>query len=680
MAVLRIAVLGVLLLGVRAAIAQTDTVRLKELTITGTAADGIGPLHSLSKVDLNLLPVRSAQDLLRLVPGLFIAQHQGGGKAEQIFLRGFDADHGTDVNISVDGMPVNLVSHAHGQGYADMHFIIPETVAGYEFGKGDYYVDKGDFTTAGYVAYNTLNTLDRNMVKVEGGEFNHARIVALINLLGRAARDKGQSAYVAGEGLYFDGPFHYGMHFNRGNLFGKFITPVGTLGKLTVEASTFSSGWRSSGELPERAITEGYVQDRFGVLDSAQGGNTTRTNVIAKLRSRLRNEWTLENQAYYSHYFLNLVSNFTFYETYPVQGDEFIQHESRNLYGYNGRLSRKAAALTSTVGWGGRYDDVAPIYLAHSEKAVILDYLQKGRVRETAVNAYIDETWQKGKWLFNAGARIDYLHFYYGSVSADSAAKVYQGVDPTAGKAIVSPKLSAQYTVDDRMQWYVRLGKGFHSNDARVVIAKEGYQVLPAAYGVDLGMNWKPLPGLFVNATLWYLYLQQEFTYGADLGDDAVSPGGRTQRFGVDLSVRYQATGWLTAYLNANAAHPRTLGVPRSESYIPLAPTLTSTAGLDVRLKSGWNGGVSYRYLHDRPGNATNTLTASGYFITDMTVNYTKRKYEVGLMVENLFNTVWKESQFEEVSRLKYEPQAVDAMSFTPGVPFLAKVKFAVFF
>src|SRR5262249_21770448 len=147
--------------------------------------------------------------------------------------------HGTDVNISFDGMPVNLVSHAHGQGYADMHFIIPETVADYDFGKGNYYTDKGDFTTAGYVAYKTFDVLPRSLVRVEGGEFNHGRIVAMVNLLSPApdpssprASNRGQSAWLAGEGLYFDGPFHYGMHFNRGNLFGKFITPLGGAGKL----------------------------------------------------------------------------------------------------------------------------------------------------------------------------------------------------------------------------------------------------------------------------------------------------------------------------------------------------------------------------------------------------------------------------------------------------------------
>src|SRR5579863_6086730 len=194
--------------------------------VTITAHPGATIFRTLSRIDLDMQPARSAQDLLRLVPGLFIAQHQGGGKAEQIFLRGFDADHGTDVNISVDGIPVNMVSHAHGQGYADLHFLIPETVDHYDFGKGPYYADHGDFTTAGYVAYHTVNAPAHSMVKLEGGQFNTGRIVTLLDLLPKNDRDKGRSAYIAGEGLYADGPFDYPEHFHRVNLFGKYSTPL----------------------------------------------------------------------------------------------------------------------------------------------------------------------------------------------------------------------------------------------------------------------------------------------------------------------------------------------------------------------------------------------------------------------------------------------------------------------
>jgi len=236
---------------------------LKEVVIT-SHSNNLTTSRILSSIDLNMQPVKSAQDLLRLVPGLFIAQHQGGGKAEQIFLRGFDADHGTDVNISVDGMPVNMVSHAHGQGYADLHFLIPETVQGYDFGKGPYYTTKGDLCTAGYVAYDTKNTLDKNMVKLEGGQFTTGRVVAMINLLKDNAREKEQSAYIAGDALYSNGgPFLLPEHFKRYNLFGKFNTRISTHSKLMLSFTTLYSKWRASGEIPDRAVSEGYIPRFF---------------------------------------------------------------------------------------------------------------------------------------------------------------------------------------------------------------------------------------------------------------------------------------------------------------------------------------------------------------------------------------------------------------------------------
>ena len=216
-----------------------------------------------------------------------------------------------------------------------------------------------------------------------------------------------------------------------------------------------------------------------------------------------------------------------------------------------------------------------------------------------------------------------------------------------------------------------------------MVIANSGYQILPAAYGTDLGFNWKPTPNLFINTAFWYLYLQQEFTFGEDLIDQPagpVSPSGKTSRLGVDLSARYQFTPWLFASLNANFARPRYIDSLQGHNYVPLAPTFTSTGGLDFRLKNGINGGISYRYLANRAANSDYSLTARGYFITDFAVNYTQKRYEIGISVENLFNRQWDESQFAYISQLKGETAPVDQVSYTPGVPFFAKLKLTVFF
>jgi outer membrane receptor protein involved in Fe transport len=661
---------------------------MKEVVVTNMA--GNNPFHALSRIDLNMQPVKSAQDLLRLVPGLLIAQHQGGGKAEQIFLRGFDADHGTDVAVTVDGMPVNMVSHVHGQGYADLHFLIPETVASYDFGKGPYYTGEGDFTTAGYVAYHSKEMLDRSLVELEGGQYQTGRLLAMINLLSDKAKQKGTSTYIAGDVLYSDGgPFELAEHFHRVNLFGKFNTALGADSRLSISAGTMDSRWRSSGEVPNRAVAEGYISNRWGVLDSAQGGYTTRTNMNVQLTSFLKNNFTLENQVWYSHYYFNLISNFTFFYYYPTTGDEFRQFEKRDLFGYNGKISKKGnvgtAILTSTGGGGFRSDFISPSELDHSMQGIVLEPLQLGRTRESSLFGYFDESVETGRWLFNAGVRADYFNFHYRNmapVTDTVAGKIYNGVGAAAGKTVISPKLNIQYTFNPRVQLYLKTGKGFHSNDARVVIANRGFEVLPAAFGMDLGVNWKPVPDLYINAALWYLYLQQEFTFGEDLIDQPggpVSPSGKTSRVGVDLSVRYQFTDWLFGSLNVNLARPRYIDSAAGHDDIALAPTFTSTAGLDFRCKNGLNGGVSYRYMHNRAANSDYSLTAAGYWVTDLSLNYTRRKYELGVSVENLLNVTWSESQFDYVSRLRNEARPVDEVSYTPGVPFFAKFKFVVF-
>jgi hypothetical protein len=609
----------------------------------------------------------------------------GGGKAEQIFIRGFSADHGTDLSVSVDGLPVNMISHVHAQGYADLHFLIPETVSTYDFGKGPYYNEHGDFTTAGYLSYNTKDALDKSIIGLEGGQYNTFRIMGMIDLLGSKAKQNGENAYIAGEYNYTDGPFKLPEHYKRTNLFGKYTKQLGTNNILSVSASTFSTSWVASGEIPARTVTAGTTAidnngnaikipaapvtiDRFGTIDSAQGGTSSRINAIAKLTTDLKNNWTMENQLYYTHYQFLLHFNSTFFAADSINGDEKMQQETRDMYGYNGKLSKRSylgnAVLTSVAGIGERTDRTYGTQYNHVTKQYqFLEAISGGDIRENNLNTYLDETLEVGKWLFNLGSRIDYLHFNYHDTSRNNV--------------IVSPKVNIQYTANSQIQFYLKAGKGFHSNDARAVIGNNGLQTLPAAYGADLGLNWKPVPHLYLNAALWYLYLQQEFKYS---DDGSVVPGGKTCREGIDLSARYQLAKWLFADLNVNLAKPRLIDSAKGNNYLPLAPTFTSTGGLDFKLANGINGGISYRYMHKRAGNENYTLTADGYFVTDLKVNYTQRRYEIGLSIENLFNTKWNEFEAEEVTRLRNEAAPVDQMSFTPGTPFFAKLRVAVFF
>ncbi|GGB21209.1 TonB-dependent receptor [Puia dinghuensis] len=648
-------------------------VDLKAVTIVPVSNNA--SFHTISGIDLRLRPLNSAQDLLRLVPGLFLMQHQGGGLAEHIFMRGFDADHGTDVSVAVDDMPVNLPSHAHGQGFSDLHFLIPELVTSYEYGKGPYYTDHGDFTTAGYVSFRTRDVLDKSEVKIEGGMFNTGRVFAMVNLLSDRAKQRGESAYIAGEVNYTDGPYDHPQNFSRGNLFGKYNVALSSRTRLKVTLSTFSSNWRSSGEIPQRAVDEGLIS-RWGAIDSAQGGYTSRTTAIARLTTTLSDKLLMEHQAYYSRYFFNEHYDQTFFANDSINGDQLRQRETRDLYGYNGRLTHHAyftanKELTSAFGLGWQLNNIYGSELSHTKNYnYVLDYLQYGDVREMALNGYLDENYRVGNWLFNAGARLDYLYF-------DFRDKL-NPQQPSRGKTVVSPKLNIAYTLNDRMQVYVKTGKGFHSNDAKVVVGNQGIDVLPSAYGADLGINWKPLPQLFVNAAVWYLYLQQEFVYSAD--DGTFNPGGKTRRQGIDLSARYQFSSWLFANFDINISNARDIEAAKGQNYLPLSVPLSSAGGLFFKLPGGLNGGISYRYMSNRPANPDNSIVAKGYFLTDVSAAYTRKRYEVGLEIQNVLNTKWQDAQYEINSQLRQEPAPVDDLSFTPGMPFFAKVKVAVFF
>jgi outer membrane receptor protein involved in Fe transport len=299
----------------------------------------------VSALDIHLRPVNTSQDVLRMVPGLFIAQHAGGGKAEQIFLRGFDIDHGTDIATSTDGIPDNMVSHAHGQGYADLHYLIPETVERVNFGKGPYYAPYGNFATAGYVGFQTKNALDRNMVKFQTGMFDTYRALGMFKLIDRQQGNRTHNAYVATDYFFSNNYFDSPQAYNRFSFMGKYNGTVNENTYLTAMVQSFTSSWDASGQIPDRAVDSGQI-GFFGAIDDTEGGNTNRTNVSLQLGTQLPDGGLLRNQFYLSHYEFELFSNFTFFLEDPVNGDQIKQKEKRNLFGYNGSYNRKDD-------WGG---------------------------------------------------------------------------------------------------------------------------------------------------------------------------------------------------------------------------------------------------------------------------------------------------------------------------------------
>lgn len=648
-----------------------------ELSEVQVSAQRAHEQQLISNLDIKIRSITNSQEILRMVPGLFIGQHAGGGKAEQIFLRGFDLDHGTDIRLTVDGMPVNMVSHAHGQGYADLHFVIPELVEGVDFKKGPYRTDKGNLTTAGWVDFRTRTALDRSFVKLETGQYGTYRAVAGLDLSGQMGRNKNQSAYLASEYSYTNSYFDNPQHFNRLNVVGKYHGHLSPNTNLTLTGSTFWSQWNHSGQIPDRAVESGLT-GFFGSIDPTEGGETSRTNLNAQLVTVTPRNHVIKNQFFYSNYNFELYSNFTFFKEDTVNGDQIRQKEHRNLFGYNGSYSTEASLgkthWTTTVGAQYRQDITHHTELSHTKNRVeTLNPIQFGNINEINAALYADELIElSSRFTINAGVRVDYFHSQYEDLLSLPV------TTKRATQAIVSPKLNLYYTLNPRFQVYLNTGKGFHSNDARVVTAQNGRDILPAAYGSDLGLLIKPFPKLLINAAAWYLWLAQEFVYVGDEG--VVEPSGRSRRYGVDVSVRYQLTRHLFADVDLNTAKPRALDAEAGQNYLPLAPTFTSTGGLSLKSDNGFSGSLRYRYMADRPANEDNSLVAKGYFVNDLQANYSRKNYTVGLSVQNLFDVRWKETQFATESRLKGEAAPVDEIHFTPGTPFFARLSLTFFF
>ncbi|MFL0091259.1 TonB-dependent receptor plug domain-containing protein [Tenacibaculum maritimum] len=476
---------------------EENFVSLEEIAIN----EKINALNIITTIDIQTNPVNSSQEILQKVPGLFIGQHAGGGKAEQIFLRGFDIDHGTDIAISADGIPVNMVSHAHGQGYADLHFVIPETVDKIDFGKGAYYADKGNFNTAGYANFKTKRSLRSSLLKLEAGQFNTQRLLGMFNLLD----DHKQHAYIATEYILTDGYFKSSQHFNRLNLFGKYTGNITNTDEVGVTLSHFTSKWDASGQIPQRAVSNGLIT-RFGAIDDTEGGATSRTNILATYNKTISDNASIKNRLYYNTYDFELFSNFTFFLDDPINGDQIKQKETRNTFGFITDFKHNFNQMDGSflAGISIRNDQSFRNELTHTaNRKEVLNRIQFGNINETNFGAYASANFNLEKFIINPTLRLDYFNFEYNN-HLDTNYKTQSQT-----KSIVSPKLNIFYNYDKDLQLYVKAGKGFHSNDTRVVVAQKGNNILPASYGFDTGLIWKPTPKLFINTGYWYLFLEQ---------------------------------------------------------------------------------------------------------------------------------------------------------------------------
>lgn len=666
--------------------------RIEEVKITNRSARN-NVFQTLSDLDIKIRPINNSQEVLRSVPGLFIGQHAGGGKAEQLFIRGFDVDHGTDVQITADGMPVNMVSHAHGQGYADLHFIIPEFIEKVNFNKGPYFADKGNFNTAGFVDFRTADVLDRNFIKAEIGQFKSYRGVLGANLINKK-NNKDHSLYFGAEANFTDGYFDNPQDFSRYNAMLKYHGKLNDHNYLTATVSGLTSKWYASGQIPLLEVNAGRL-NWFGAIDPTEGGSTSRYNANLELTTYLENGGKLRNQAYYVNYNFELYSNFTFYKFDEENGDEIRQKENRNIFGYNGSYEKKFdlgnVKTETNAGVQLRYDNIPHSELTRTVHRETSEKLKFGTTNEMNLGLYWTQKFSiTDDFDITPGVRYDFFTNKYLNRLDFNDEYFDAGKTYSSTSGIFSPKLNFNYKVNDNVQLYSYWGKGFHSNDTRVAVARDGKKVLTGAWGTDLGGVFKIGKNLILQAAGYYLWLDQEFMY---VGDEAVvEPGGKTQRMGIDVSARYEIIKYLYADINFNYTYARAkttfddngVEVPtvKGFDYLGLAPKILSTGGFTYRKQEGWNGSLRYRWMGDRPADEAMERVVKGYFVVDGSVNYATKKWEAGVSVQNIFNVKWGETQFDTEYRLKDDPTGVTTTNIcvTPGTPFFAKAQFTYFF
>jgi outer membrane receptor protein involved in Fe transport len=609
--------------------------------------------------DFELLPQGRPADVLRLVPGLILSQHQGGGKSEQYLLRGFDADHGTDVALFVDGMPVNLRTHAHGQGYADLHFLIPETIKQVDAFKGPYYVEFGDFATAGAIDFVTLDVVPENLVQAAGGSFGTQRYLTLLS----PTRDR-LKTLVALEGYTSDGPFDRAQDYKRLNVFTKASATLGDGVDGSIWTSYLRSSWFGSGQIPERAVRSGLI-DRFGSIDDSEGGRTERASVNAQIRWKPNDADLVTVRSWGQYYSLDLFSDFTFFLDDPVNRDGIEQTDrDRLVAGLDARYEHRdtVAGVPVLAMAGVQYRlDRARVILAHQADRHLLERTQDVNFVEQSFSPMVKFDLSPLPWLrFVTGARGDIFHYEVRNNLGGSPDRL----DGDRTRAVPSVKANLVLGPWRETEFFANFGTGFHSNDARAVVLDPRTPALPQARGYEFGVRSKIVPRVEVSATYWVLDLKSELVFAGD--DGTTEARGPSHRQGWEIVTKARLLEWLVWSGNVTL----TDSAFDNGQAIPLAPRMTARADLTARLPGGLAASASMRYVGDRYADESRGQTARGYTLFDVSARYRYKDLEAFLSIENLANSEWREAQFFFESRLPGEPATgVPDIHFTPGNP-----------
>jgi len=643
--------------------------RTEEVVITGRATPLIGrstrpSAGHVGASELMARPLLRAGELLEVVPGSAVTQHSGTGKANQYFLRGFNLDHGTDFAAFLDGVPLNLRTHGHGQGYLDLNPIIPELVDSISYGKGPYYADVGDFSSAGYARYALKSHLHENFVRVGGGEYGWYRGVG-----GLSTAVAGGDLLAGIEAQHYDGPWRLDENAHKVNGLVRYSQGSASDG-LDLTFMVYDAAWDSTDQIPERAIDDGRL-DRLSFVDPTLGGASERWSANLGLRGTLDQDtrWRANAYAVYSDF--ELFSNFTYFLDDPLRGDQIAQFDRRWLAGLNTEFAHSHALFgrvaETRVGAQLRHDGVLDVALGQSVAQRLSAFVRSDEVDETSLGLFVASSVALTDWLRVEGAlRADR---YWFDVAADLPLN-----SGTVADTQLSPKASLIVTPHNAHEFYVNYGRGFHSNDARGALtridpasgaAASPVDPLVTSWGSELGWRTTALAGLQSTVALWYLDLDSELVFVGDAGTTEAS--GAAHRYGVEWSNFYRPTEWLTFDLDIAFTEAEFKG--EQDDAIPNAVGRVITSGVSVDWPNGLLGALRVRHFGDTPLVEDASVEADPTTVVNLRAGYRwQRRVELALDVFNLFDVGHPDISYFFASCMPGDPAALCSAAPRAGV------------
>ncbi|HJV88862.1 MAG TPA: TonB-dependent receptor [Holophagaceae bacterium] len=618
------------------------------LGIADTASEGV-----ITSERLERRAYQRPGDLLEAVPGLLISQHSGEGKANQYYLRGFNLDHGTDLALSVAGMPVNQPTHAHGQGYADLSFLIPELVQSLQYRKGATAAEEGDFAAAGSVRVDLMRTRDRGFGQLEAGSFGYRRALGV-----GAVPVGGGSLLLAGEGVHNDGPWDVAEDYRKANVLLGWSRAFGDQ-QVALTAMSYDGRWNGTDQVPRRAWAQGLIGP-YGSLDPSDGGGAFRRSLSLQWQ-RKRPGGQDQAEAYVIQSQLRLFSNFTYFLDDPLRGDQFEQFDRRVTSGFKATrswdLSLGDQPLQLLAGVQARQDLIAGLGLYHTQARVRLEALREDQVKQATGALFLQAKVQWSEWARGSfGLRGDRARFEVAAGDPQNA-----GV---AGAGCLSPKLNVALGPWHDAELYLAWGEGFHSNDARgTTLSVDPRTGLPAnrvtplvkARQAEVGLRAMPVPAWHTTVACWRLDLDSELVFVGDAG--TTEPARPSRREGLEWSNEWQSgTMWALTFDWALTRARFPDGDPAGD-HIPGAVDRVGSLGFVLRPGSGWQAGLQVRHVGARALDESGAVRSQPATLLTADLRWkASARWEGHAEVFNLADRRASDIDYFYASRLQGEP------------------------